>query len=404
MTSEKLKRFFVRIYEKAFDEDVFSSSAQVAFYFLFALFPLLLFLVNIFGFVLGQSNEMRQELFSYLRQVMPASAFDLVQKTLEEVVKGSSGGKLTIGILITLYSASAGIDSLRIALNAVYKLKEERDWWKRKLTSLLLTIAFGVLIFVALGIIFYGSQFVNLILGRFGLPISSPFLLRILSLIIAVGVLLLTFAMLYYYVPDHKEPRWQWITPGTIITILLWYLLSKCFSLYLQYFDTYAKTYGSLGAIIILMLWLYLTALVILIGGTINAVLDEFSRGKYKRSAADEAASTEKISDRNNAKQADDKSLEADSDEAKKLSSAETKSISAAPPKTSPSQTDSVSSAPLKPAVSPPMLREETFEPPKVAVSVRESKQPPADQTVLNLVVGSAFGLLMGIFFSKKDR
>ena len=398
MTSEKLKRFFVRIYEKAFDEDVFSSSAQVAFYFLFALFPLLLFLVNIFGFVLGQSNEMRQELFSYLRQVMPASAYDLVQKTLEEVVKGSSGGKLTIGILITLYSASAGIDSLRIALNAVYKLKEERDWWKRKLTSLLLTVAFGVLIFVALGIIFYGSQFVNLILGRFGLPISSPVLLKILSLVIAVIVLMLTFAILYYYVPNHKEPRWQWITPGSIVTILLWYLLSKCFSLYLQYFDTYAKTYGSLGAIIILMLWLYLTALVILIGGTINAVMDEFSRGKYKKTIADEIVPTEKTSDRNNAKQADEQPLAAGVNAGGKLPAATKSTISAAPPKI-----NSTVAAQLESAAPSP-LDSKFFEQSVSRIDPADGERARADKPFLSLIVGSAFGFLMGMFFTKKDR
>lgn len=301
---EKLKRLFVRLYEKAFDEDIFSSAAQVAFYFMFALFPLLLFIVSIFGIILGKSNDMRHELFNYLQQVMPASAYDLVSKTLDEVVQGSSGGKLTLGLLVTLYSASAGIDSLRIALNAVYKLKEERSWWKRKSMSLALTVALGVLVFVALGIIFYGSQFLNLILGRIGSPISSPLLLTLISVAIVIVVLMLSFAMLYYYVPNHKEPRWQWISPGAAVAIVLWFLLSKAFGVYLQYFDSYAKTYGSLGAIIILMLWLYLTALVMLVGGSINAILDEFQKGQYKKIETD-TNSTEKTSDKNNAEQAE---------------------------------------------------------------------------------------------------
>jgi membrane protein len=236
MNTALIKRFFIRLYEKSFDEDIFSSSAQVAFYFLFALFPLLLFLVNIFGIVLGSNNEMRAELFNYLGQIIPASAFDLVSKTLDEVVQGSSGGKLTFGLLATLYSASAGIDSVRIALNAVYKLKEERDWWKRKLMSVVLTLALGVLIFVALGIIFYGSQFVNLIFGKIGFPINSPLLLKTLAVIIVLAVLIIAFDVLYYFVPNHKNLKWKWLTPGAGVAIGLWLLFSKSFSVYLQYF------------------------------------------------------------------------------------------------------------------------------------------------------------------------
>ena len=304
MDKEKIKRFFVRLYEKSFDEDIFSSAAQVAFYFLFALFPLLLFLVNIFGIVLGKNNEMRQELFGYLGQIIPASAFDLVSKTLEEVVQNSSGGKLTFGLLATLYSASAGIDSVRIALNAVYKLKEERPWWKRKLMSLALTVALGVLIFTALGIIFYGSQFLNLILGKFGIPVISPPLLYFLAFVVVLIVLVIVFDLLYYFVPNHKDLAWKWITPGAVVAIVLWLLFSRSFSLYLQYFNTYAKTYGSLGAIIILLLWLYLTALVILIGGVTNAILDEFSRGQYEKRKPKEGSEPEKNTDQNNAEEA----------------------------------------------------------------------------------------------------
>jgi membrane protein len=305
MDWEKVKRFFFRLYEKSFDEDIFSSSAQVAFYFLFALFPLLLLIINIFGIMLVNSDDLRHELFIYLQQVIPASAFDLVSKTLEEVVQGTSGGKITFGILATLYSASAGIDSVRIALNAVYKLREERDWWKRKLMSLALTLALGILIFVALGIIFYGSQFVDLIFSKMGLVISSPLLLKSLAVLIVIGVLIVTFDVLYYYVPNHKNLKWKWLTPGAIVAIALWLLFSKSFSIYLQYFDSYAKTYGSVGAIIILLLWLYLTAMVILIGGAINAILDEFSRGQYtKLEPCETGVGQEKNTDKSNAEAA----------------------------------------------------------------------------------------------------
>jgi membrane protein len=266
----EIKKFFVRLYKKTNDDDIFGNAAQVAFYFSFALFPLLLFLITLFGIILNSADDLRGELFSYLRQVMPGSAFELVQTTLKEVTENSSGGKLTIGILITLWSASAGIDNLRGALNEVYNLKETRSWWKTKLLAVLLTLGIGVLVFVTIGALFYGTQLLDYLL-----PIDSPYILMPLRWIIVLGVLILTFAVIYNFTPNHDAFDWKWITPGALIGIVLWLLASGVFRIYLRYFDSYAKTYGSLGAVIILLLWLYLTALVILVGGAINAIFDE---------------------------------------------------------------------------------------------------------------------------------
>lgn len=307
------KQLLKRLYEKAFDEDILSSAAQVGFYFMFALFPLLLFLVSLFGLVLEKADDMRAELFIYLRQVMPGSALELVEKTLTEVVQSSSGGKLTLGFAIALWTASSGIDSVRVALNDVYKLKETRPYWKTKLSSLLLTLAIAILIFIALGVIFYGSQFLSLILGSVGLPIPSPLLLQILSFIVVAIVLILAFALIYSFVPNHIPFTWNWITPGAIVAIILWVLASLGFRLYLHYFNSYAATYGSLGAIMILMLWLYITALAIIIGGAINAILDEFSQGKYTKEdrpnrAENEQAREEAEKEESNQENADSES------------------------------------------------------------------------------------------------
>lgn len=272
MDSEKIKKFFVRLYKKINDDDILGNAAQVAFYFTFALFPLLLFLISLFGIILNSTDDLRGELFVYLRQIMPGSAFTLIETTLQEVAENTSGSKLTIGILITLWSASAGIDNLRGALNEVYNLKENRSWFKTKLLAVLLTLGIGVLIFVAIVSVFYGTHLLDYLL-----PIDSPYLLMPLRWIIVLVALILTFALLYNFAPNHDAFEWKWITPGALVGIVLWLLLSGIFRVYLNYFDSYAKTYGSLGAVIILLLWLYLTALVILIGGAINAIFDEES-------------------------------------------------------------------------------------------------------------------------------
>ncbi len=278
------KDFFKRLYEKISDDDILGNAAQVAFYFTFALFPLLLFLMSLLGIILSDKQDLQAELFIILKQVMPDTAFDLVKKTLDEVTANASGGKLTLGILITLWSASAGIDTMRGTLNEVYNLKETRSWLRAKGTSLVLTICIGFLILMALASIVYGSQFFDSFF-----PNDSPYLLvEALAWIAILILLLLALALLYNFAPNHEPFEWKWISPGAIIGIILWIVLSGAFRLYLSYFDSYAATYGSLGAVIILLLWLYLTALVILIGGAVNAILDEKSGVKKEAQDPDQ--------------------------------------------------------------------------------------------------------------------
>lgn len=272
------KEFFKRIYQKAFENDVFNVSAQVAFYFSFALFPLLLFLVSLFGLIIGSADELRGELFFYLRQIMPFSAFELVRDTIKEVTESSSRSKLTFGILIAFWSAAAGFDSIRNGLNSVYNLKESRAWWKTKLQSLLFTLVLSLLIIIALAIVFYGWKLISLAFTSIGLPIPSRFFLIIIQWVVVLLLLLIVFGTIYNFAPSYDSIKLIWITPGSIISVILWLLLSSAFRIYLQYFNTYDRTYGSLGAVIILLLWLYLTALVILIGGVINSVLKEMSQ------------------------------------------------------------------------------------------------------------------------------
>ncbi len=269
----KLKIILTRLYDKFWEEDVLSSSAQVAFYLSFALFPLLLFLVNIFGLILGSASDLRGELFSYLRQIMPLAAYQLVQKTILEVSENSSGGKLTLGFLVALWSASAGVDSLRVALNHVYKIKETRSWWRTKTESLVLTLLLIFLLSFVLGIVFYGWKFLSILLELINLPIQSIVILSVIQWISFVLVLLLTFGTIYNFLPNLKDHKRNWITYGSVTAIILWLILTNGFRIYLNYFNNYDKTYGSLGAVIILMLWLYLTSLVILIGGALNSIL-----------------------------------------------------------------------------------------------------------------------------------
>lgn len=271
------KRFFVRLYKLVFDAEIFSRAAQVAFYFSFALFPLLYFLVSLFGLIIDSSDGLRGELFAYLRQIMPYAVFDLVRKTVEEIVVNSTGSKATLGLVAALWSASAGVDAVRGSLNAVYRLKETRSWWQTKLQSLVLTLVVTLLAGVGLAIVFYGWHIMQYGLGALGIVVTSPVILTSIQWITILVVMLLACEIVYNVLPDFKKFHWEWVPRGSIVAIALWILLTSGFRIYLGYFNSYNKAYGSLGAVIIMMLWLYLTASALMIGGAINSILLEIS-------------------------------------------------------------------------------------------------------------------------------
>lgn len=284
------KAFYSKLYEKALETDVFGNAAQVAFYFSFAFFPLLLVLLTVFGFILGSSDAIQRHLYLYLADVMPPSAFQLVESTMKEVVTNSTGGKLTVGLFVTLWSASAGIDSVRAALDQVYEVDEDRAWWKTKLQSLLMTLGFILLVGITLATVTAGIRAMHSLVGLVGFDIETPWVLAVIQWVCLFVVMCLATSVIYSWLPNFEKFRWVWVSPGSITAVILWITSTLGFRLYLNYFNSYDKTYGSLGAVIILMLWMYITALAILVGGAMNSVLTEMA----KDSGAEEAQKGEK--------------------------------------------------------------------------------------------------------------
>lgn len=265
-------------------DDVFGDAAKLAYYFLLAVFPLLIFLTSAIGLVVGSGTGLRHALFNYLAQVMPSSAFQLIDSTMWEVSHASGAGKLSFGILAALWAASNGMGAMTQALNTAYDVKETRPWWKQRVVAVGLTIALSVLIIGAVVVVFGGSKIAEHLAASYGF--GSVFVLtwKILQWPVALGFMLLSFALIYYLAPDLRDQDWKWITPGSTIGVALWLLVSFAFKGYLHFFDSYSKTYGSLGAVIVLMLWLYLTGLAVLIGGEINS---EIENAAARKGAAD---------------------------------------------------------------------------------------------------------------------
>lgn len=269
------RRFADRLYAVTTESELFGRAAQSAFYFSLAIFPFLLFVISLFGLVLRSADDFRSETYAYIGRVMPGAASELVRRTMDEIASNSSGGKLTIALIVTLWSASAGVDSVRSGLNAVYGLRDSRMWLKTKVQSLILTGVISMIFGLVLTIVFYGWNLIEVTLEKLGSRVASPTILVILQWASILLLMLFAFEVIYNLLPDFKKRRWRWITPGTISAIVLWLILTSGFRVYISYFNSYDRTYGSLGAVIILMLWLYLTALVVMVGGAINTVTEE---------------------------------------------------------------------------------------------------------------------------------
>lgn len=287
------KKMAVRVWNEMNRDDSFGDAAKLAYYFLLALFPLLIFLTSAIGLIVG-GTSMRQTLFQYLARVMPSSASQLIDSTMLEVTASSSAGKLSIGLLLALWAASTGMEAITEALNTAYDVEETRPWWKRRLAAVLLTVGLSVLIIAALALVIGGGRLADYLAAVFGFSSAFTWTWKILQWPLALAFMLTAFALIYYFAPDVRDQHWMWITPGAVIGITLWLLASFGLKGYLHFFNSYSTTYGSLGAVIILMLWLYLTGLAVLIGGEVNAEIENAAAERGAPDAKKKGAKTPK--------------------------------------------------------------------------------------------------------------
>jgi membrane protein len=279
------KDFLWRVWARAEEDEIFGRSAQLSYYFLLALFPLLLFLITLFGYFDGAGSHLRHKLLSYLSDVMPSSASRLVIETIDQVTAARGGGKLSFGLVAAIWAASSGMNALGQSLNAAYDVRETRPWWKVRLISIALTFALSTLITSALVIVLYGARLGHSLAALIHEGRAFAVAWKILQWPIALGFVFITFALIYHFAPDLAAKRRQrrlsasdyrrrWLSPGVLVAVALWLLVSLGFRLYLHFFNSYSSTYGSLGAVISLMLWFYLTGAAILLGGEINCELE----------------------------------------------------------------------------------------------------------------------------------
>jgi membrane protein len=212
----------------------------------------------------------RDKLLVYLGAVMPGSAFELVRATVDEISSSRGTGKLSFGLLAALWAASNGMGAISDTLNTAYNVKESRRWWRVRLISVCLTVALAILILAALAIVLVGGTIGEALATRFGLGSLFTTIWSVIQWPIALIFVLTTFNLIYNFAPSISPAAGRWMTPGALVGVALWLIVSFGFRVYLGFFDSYSVTYGSLGAVIVLMLWFYLTGVAILIGGEVN--------------------------------------------------------------------------------------------------------------------------------------
>jgi membrane protein len=263
-----IKEFALRVWRETNEDNIFTSAAALSYYFLLAFFPMLIFLTSLVGFLPG----VRESIFVALANFVPGEAMGLVTETIQDITKNKSGGLVSFGVLGTLWAASGGVSALMSTLNVAYDAKEERSFWKVRLIAISLTVLLAVLVIGGATLIMFGDRFAEWLAAQFNAGLTFKVIWGAIDYLIGL-VLLFTGLELIYYFGPHVEQDWKWLTVGSAFAVISIIITSLLFSLYLRFAPSYSATYGGIGAVIILMLWLYLMGVVVLIGGEINAEL-----------------------------------------------------------------------------------------------------------------------------------
>lgn len=286
LTRNRAVVFFKDLYASMSEHDVFTGAAALTYYFFLALFPALIFLLSLIPF-LPFAPELHSYLMTIIQEALPEEGSELLSQTIAEVTVQRRGGLLSLGGILTLWAASAGTYAAMRRLDAAYGIKESRPFWKVRGISVLLTLILSILILLAFVLMIFGGV-MKAWVGKF-LDLNTALLVSFSALqwSISIAALLTGFALIYSFGPDVKKP-FHFLSPGALIGAVVVILASVVFRIYVQNFADYAVTYGSIGAVIVLMLWLYIMALVMLIGNEINIVVER-RRSERRKPASTEA-------------------------------------------------------------------------------------------------------------------
>jgi len=263
------KPFLSRLWKRAVDEDhALDLAAQLAFYFMLSIFPFLIFAVTL----LAYTNITVADVLGLLQRYLPGDSLSPVQNTLREVLENRQGGLLSLSILGTIWTASAALSAVINALNRAYGVREDRSFIRSKALAILLTFMMVLAILTSLLLPVLGEVIRRMISLFVEIPAAYNLIWDLMRWSLSTLVMVAVFTFIYHLAPTVALRIWE-VIPGALFATAGWQLASMGFSKYLTNFANYSATYGSLGAIIALMVWFYLTGLILILGGEINAAL-----------------------------------------------------------------------------------------------------------------------------------
>jgi len=274
-----VKEAVSRTWKEIRQDDVLGRAAQLAYYFFLALFPFLIFVIATLS-VFGTADRGRAVLFAIFARFLPPQAFQLISQTFNEIIQASGPLKMSFGIVFSIWAASMGMSAVMDTLNAAYGLKESRSLLKQYAIAVGLTCTIGVLLILALLVAVGGDAILRDWSRGHGFYVAW----RAVQWAFAFALLLLGFALTYNLAPNLKHRKWRWVTPGAILGTFLLLAISAGVRVYLHFFGSFTATYGSLGAVIILLLCFYLSGVAVLAGGALNAVLESGAGQKWTQS------------------------------------------------------------------------------------------------------------------------
>ena len=262
------------LYEAFWKDNCLSLAAQLAYYFFFALFPTLLFLVALASYF--PVATLIDDMLRTLGGLLPPEAMRLITDQLVKISSSRDAGLMSLGVLLAVSSSSAAMIAIIDTLNRAYDVEEGRPWWKVRMIAIALTVGVSIFTLVSFALIIVGPAIATRLAESFGFGPVFEWTWKILQWPIAFALAGTAIALIYYFAPD-VEQEWVWLTPGAVVATTLWLIASLGFKYYVANWGDYTETYGLIGAVMILLLWFYISALVILVGAEMNAEIEHAS-------------------------------------------------------------------------------------------------------------------------------
>jgi membrane protein len=268
------KDLLKRSVKETLADNVFDLAAQQAYYFFFALFPALLFVIAVASFFPLQT--LIDDVVQMIGHLAPAEVVKIITDAMQQLSKQNSGGILTFAFFVTVWSSSGAMVSISTTLNAAYDVTESRPWWKTRLTAIALTIGIAVFILVSMFLVIAGPTVAENLASRMRLGPAFTWTWLILQWPAVFALVATAIGLVYYFAPD-VEQDWVWITPGSILATLLWLAVSLGLKLYYQMMPNANAAYGTIGGVMVLMLWFYCSGLALLLGAELNSEIEHAS-------------------------------------------------------------------------------------------------------------------------------